>query len=29
MKVFEKLIRAGVANMKKVTKEKGWPLEAT
>jgi hypothetical protein len=29
LKVFEKFIRAGVANMKKVTKEKGWPLEAT
>jgi hypothetical protein len=26
MKVFEKYIRTGVANMKKVTKEKGWPL---
>lgn len=29
LKVFEKYIRAGVANMKKVTKEKGWPLAAT
>jgi hypothetical protein len=29
MKAFEKLIKTGVANMKKVTKEKGWPLEAT
>ena len=29
LKAFEKLIRAGVANMKKVTKEKGWPLSPT
>lgn len=29
LKVLEKYIRTGVANMKKVTKEKGWPLEAT
>jgi hypothetical protein len=29
MKALEKLIKTGVANMKKVTKEKGWPLEAT
>jgi hypothetical protein len=27
MKVFEKLIKAGVARMKNVTKEKGWPLK--
>jgi hypothetical protein len=29
LKAFEKLIKAGVANMKKMTKEKGWPLAAT
>jgi hypothetical protein len=29
LKAFEKLIKTGVANMKKVAKEKGWPLEAT
>jgi hypothetical protein len=26
MKAFEKLIRAGLANMNKMAKEKGWPL---
>jgi len=26
MAVLEKYLRAGVANMKKMTKEKGWPL---
>ena len=29
MKAFEKLIRTGVTYMKKVAKEKGWPLAAT
>lgn len=29
LRAFEKLIRTGVANMKKVTKEKGWPLSPT
>lgn len=29
MAALEKLIKAGVANMKKVTKEKGWTLTAT
>jgi Domain of unknown function (DU1801) len=29
MKVFEKLIKSGVANMKKVAKAKGWPLGPT
>ena len=29
MKAFEKLIKTGVANMKKVTKEKGWPISPT
>jgi hypothetical protein len=28
LKAFEKLIKAGVVNMKKVSKEKGWPLSA-
>ncbi|MFT3725032.1 MAG: DUF1801 domain-containing protein [Hyphomonadaceae bacterium] len=29
LKVLEKFIKAGVASMKKVSKEKGWPLEGT
>lgn len=29
LKVLEKFIKAGVANMKKVSKEKGWPMAAT
>ena len=29
LKVLEQLIKAGVANMKKVSKENGWPLSAT
>lgn len=29
MAAFENLLKAGLANMKKVTKEKGWPVEAT
>jgi hypothetical protein len=29
VKALEKLIKAGVANMKKMTKEKGWPMTAT
>jgi hypothetical protein len=29
MKAFEKLIAYGVANMKKMAKEKGWPVSGT
>jgi Domain of unknown function (DU1801) len=29
LKAFEKLLKAGLANMKKMAKEKGWPLAAT
>jgi hypothetical protein len=29
LKALEKLLKAGVANMKKVSKEKGWPLSGT
>jgi hypothetical protein len=29
LKALEKLIKAGVANMKKVSKERGWPLSGT
>ncbi len=29
LKTLEKLLKAGVANMKKVTKEKGWSLSPT
>ena len=29
LKVLETFIKAGVASMKKVSKEKGWPLEGT
>jgi hypothetical protein len=29
MRAFETLIRAGLANMKKTAKEKGWPLSGT
>jgi Domain of unknown function (DU1801) len=29
LKVFEKYIKAGVANMKKMTKKKGWPLSGS
>lgn len=29
IKAFEKLIRTGLANMKKMAKEKGWPLGPT
>jgi len=29
MAAFEKLLKAGLANMKKTSKEKGWPISAT
>ncbi len=29
LKVLEKYLKAGVANMKKISKEKGWPLVGT